>query len=93
VARKHRRRHVTPNYDIERLSYGGALKVIKSGREWFVREIPAHRALKEYRCPDCNRMIPPREAHVVVWSADDFLGDSAAVSERRHWHKYCWRIA
>ncbi|MDA3145995.1 ATP/GTP-binding protein [Leucobacter sp. UCMA 4100] len=93
MARKNRRRPVTPKHDVERLSYGGASKVVKRGREWFVREVPAHRAEKEYRCPDCGQVIARGQAHVVAWSAEHIFGDGAAVTERRHWHAHCWRIA
>lgn len=50
-----------------------------------VQEIPAHRAEKDYICPDCGNKIPEGEAHVVVFPHGD-------PDLRRHWHKYCWRI-
>jgi len=77
---------------VTRLAYGGARKELRRGREWFVREIPAHRAEKTYRCPECGTDVPPGQAHVVVWSAEHLFGDAAAVAERRHWHQHCWRL-
>ena len=38
-------------------------------------------------------MISPGTAHIVVWSADGVMGDSADLAARRHWHNHCWRIA
>ncbi|WP_228407315.1 hypothetical protein [Leucobacter muris] len=58
-----------------------------------MREIPAHRAEKSYRCPACANEVPPGQAHVVVWSAEHFFGDEAAVRDRRHYHSYCWQSA
>jgi hypothetical protein len=37
--------------------------------------------------------VPPGQAHVVVWSAEHFFGDEAAVRDRRHYHSYCWQSA
>lgn len=89
---KYQRAAAQPPRDVERLAYGGARKVMKRGHEWFVRDIPAHRAEKEYRCPDCALSIPVGQAHVVAWSAEHLFGDGAAVGERRHWHTHCWNI-
>ncbi|CAN5495568.1 hypothetical protein BH23ACT9_BH23ACT9_04540 [soil metagenome] len=50
-----------------------------------VQVIPAHRAEKDYICPDCGNQIPEGEGHVVVFP----MGDPDL---RRHWHTYCWRI-
>lgn len=93
MGRKHRRQPLPDLSNVERLSYGGAQKVWKQGREWFVRDIPAHRAEKIYRCPDCRQDVPVGQAHVVVWSAEHLFGDTAAATERRHWHTHCWRIS
>jgi hypothetical protein len=46
-----------------------------------------------YTCPGCNLEIPVGQAHVVVFSADNIMGDDAAIADRRHWHSHCWRIA
>jgi len=94
VPRKHRRgpAQAPRGGDVTRLANGGAQRVTRSGREWFVREIPAHRAEKAYRCPSCGNEIPPGQAHVVAWSAEHLFGDGAAVQERRHWHAHCWRL-
>ncbi|MFC6234651.1 ATP/GTP-binding protein [Leucobacter soli] len=76
-----------------RLAHGGARKESRRGVEWFVRDIPAGRAEKVYRCPGCERDVPPGEAHLVVWSAEHLFGDEAAVRDRRHWHTHCWRLS
>ncbi|WP_231988178.1 hypothetical protein [Nakamurella panacisegetis] len=47
-------------------------------------------AVKAYRCPGCQQLIPPGTPHLVVWPewvADDVGG----VSDRRHWHTACWQ--
>lgn len=88
---KYQRAAQTPQRDVTRLAYGGARKVTLGGREWFVREIPAHRAEKPYRCPACGTDVPIGQAHVVAWPADHLFGDDAAVRERRHFHAHCWR--
>ena len=50
-----------------------------------VQEVPAHKAEKDYVCPDCGNIIPEGEAHVVVFPEGD-------PDLRRHWHRYCWRF-
>lgn len=90
---KYQRAAQQPPLDVARLANGGAQKQIRRGREWFVREIAADRAEKVYRCPDCANDILPRQAHVVVWSAEHLFGDDAAVRERRHYHAHCWEMA
>lgn len=93
VRGKSRRRAPRPEpRDVTRLAYGGARVVTRRGEEWFVREIPAHRAEKSYRCPGCGADVPPGQAHLVVWSAQHLFGDEAALRERRHWHAHCWRM-
>ncbi|WP_427868623.1 ATP/GTP-binding protein [Leucobacter luti] len=92
MPRKHRRAAAATPNDVTRLAYGGARKVTRRGSEWFVRDIPAHRAEKAYRCPACGTDIPPGQAHIVAWSAENFFGDAAAVRDRRHYHAHCWRI-
>ena len=92
MPRKHRRAAAATPHDVTRLAHGGARKVTRRGSEWFVRDIPAHRAEKAYRCPSCGTDIPPGQAHIVAWSAENFFGDDAAVRDRRHYHSHCWRI-
>lgn len=89
---KYQRAAQEPPRDVTRLAYGGARKEQHRGAEWFVRDIPAHRAEKTYRCPSCGTDIPVGQAHVVAWSAEYFFGDAAAVQERRHYHAHCWRM-
>ncbi|PRI11932.1 ATP/GTP-binding protein [Leucobacter massiliensis] len=88
---KYQRAAAAPPGDVTRLAYGGARKELRRGSEWFVRDIPAHRAEKPYRCPDCGSEIPVGQAHVVAWRADHLFGDEAAVRDRRHHHLHCWR--
>jgi len=57
--------------------------------DWLVRAVPGAAALKPYRCPGCDQLIPPGTAHVVAWPADAPPGVGPA--ERRHWHRSCWR--
>ena len=92
MPRKHRRAASSAPSDVTRLAYGGARKEFRRGGEWFVRDIPAHRAEKAYRCPECGTDVPPGQAHVVAWSAENFFGDDAAVRDRRHYHAHCWRL-
>ncbi|SJN29627.1 Putative ATP/GTP-binding protein, doubtful CDS [Mycetocola reblochoni REB411] len=58
-----------------------------------MQPITAARALKAYRCPGCDRVIPIATAHLAVWRADGVLGDRSDLDARRHWHEHCWRIA
>ncbi|RGE21534.1 ATP/GTP-binding protein [Leucobacter sp. wl10] len=87
---KYQRAAAAPPSDVTRLAYGGARRETRRGVEWFVRDIPAHRAEKSYRCPACGTDVPAGQAHVVAWSADHLFGDEAAVRDRRHYHAYCW---
>ena len=89
---KYQRAAQDPPRDVTRLAYGGARRQRRGGREWFVRDIPAHRAEKTYRCPDCGTDVPPGQAHIVAWSAEHLFGDQAAASGRRHYHAHCWRL-
>lgn len=90
---KYQRAVKDPPRDVTRLAYGGARKQLRRGTEWFVRDIPSHRAEKSYRCPECGTDIPTGQAHVVAWSAEHLFGDRAAVESRRHFHSHCWRLA
>ena len=58
---------------------------------WHVRQVPAWRAVKNYTCPSCLRIIPQGQAHVVTWRSDWIMGDEDAGQLRRHWHSACWR--
>lgn len=89
---KYQRAAQHPPRDVTRLAYGGARKEFHRGSEWFVRDIPAHRAEKRYRCPECGTDIPEGQAHVVAWSAEHLFGDEAAVRDRRHYHAHCWGV-
>lgn len=54
--------------------------------DWYVRTITGAAAVKAYRCPGCQQLIPPGTAHVVAWRADRHDGEE----HRRHWHSPCW---
>lgn len=49
-----------------------------------VHLVPGHRAVKTYRCPECERDVPVGQGHVVAWP-------EGRAEERRHWHRACWR--
>jgi hypothetical protein len=53
--------------------------------DWLVRPVPGAAALKPYRCPGCDQVIPVGLAHLVCWP------DDGSVTERRHWHTPCWQ--
>lgn len=46
--------------------------------------VPAYRAGKRYRCPECAATIEVGVGHVVAWP-------EGRLDERRHWHRACWR--
>jgi hypothetical protein len=50
-----------------------------------VRVVPAHRAAKDYLCPECSGSIRTGVGHVVAWP-------EGRAEERRHWHRACWRV-
>ena len=54
------------------------------------QSMSAQAAVKEYRCPGCERVIPLGTPHVVVLPLVPSLGYARAVDERRHWHTSCW---
>lgn len=89
---KYQRAAAEPPRDITALAHGGARIETRRGAEWYVRNVPSARAVKEYRCPGCETAISAATAHLVVWSADHLFGDEAAVRDRRHWHAHCWRL-
>ncbi|MGY4720415.1 hypothetical protein [Naumannella cuiyingiana] len=51
---------------------------------WVVRRVSGAGALKEYRCPGCQRPIAAGTPHLVAWRSAD------GAAERRHWHHPCW---
>jgi hypothetical protein len=55
------------------------------GEYFVVRTVPGSNAVKAYRCPGCDQLIPVGVPHVVVWPEAD--GEAA---DRRHWHRACW---
>ena len=79
--------------DLDRIRGGMRRTEVRRGREYAVQQVRAERALKVYTCPGCNLQIPEGQAHVVVFRADNIMGDDAAIADRRHWHSHCWRIA
>lgn len=76
--------------DVARALSGGARRQSLPDGEWFVRPVAGSGADKRYRCPGCDQEVPPGVAHLVVWAADDLLGEASAVRDRRHWHRPCW---
>lgn len=75
--------------DLERALSGTARRERHRDGEWFVRPVVGAEG-RRYRCPGCDHEIAAGVAHVVVWAADDLLGDESAVRDRRHWHRPCW---
>ncbi len=78
--------------DIERLKTGFRRTETKRGYTYTVQPIGASKANKVYTCPGCNLTIEQGVEHLVAWKQDGIMGDARDVSERRHWHKHCWRI-
>lgn len=89
---KYQRAAAAPQRDVTRLAHGGARLESRRGDEWHVRDVPAHRAEKAYRCPSCGTEVPVGQAHVVAWQANGLFGTEAAVRDRRHYHSHCWRL-
>lgn len=54
--------------------------------EWLVRTVSATSAVKDYRCPGCDQVIPAGVPHLVAWPADGY----GSAEDRRHWHSPCW---
>lgn len=75
------------------LSGGAQRRMSRSGIDYIVRDVPADRATKEYRCPGCSQRIATDTAHVVVWPATPPTGHESGLEVRRHWHHHCWSIA
>jgi hypothetical protein len=59
--------------------------------EWVVRQLTGSSATKAYRCPGCDRLIPPATPHVVAWPVEGGTLSGGGAGERRHWHSGCWR--
>ncbi|HEU5111657.1 MAG TPA: hypothetical protein VFT95_24220 [Micromonosporaceae bacterium] len=86
--RRHSRRRDDPAaLDPDRVRRGVDAVQEWSDGEWRVRAIPGGAATKTYRCPGCDQEIRPGVPHLVAWPADG-RGD---LTDRRHWHKGCWR--
>jgi len=82
VPRQNRRRDDAP-----RPSAVGAWHRVDQwrGEDYAVRAVTGGSAVKAYRCPGCDQLIPAGVPHVVAWPNDDQGAD-----ERRHWHTPCW---
>lgn len=89
--KKQKRQDAEP-LDMERLTTGFRRSETKRGYTYMVQPIGASKAVKSYTCPGCNITIEPGVDHLVAWKQDGIMGDAHDVSERRHWHKHCWRI-
>ncbi|MHA7860675.1 hypothetical protein ACX1DX_04765 [Tessaracoccus sp. Y36] len=72
------------------LSGGSQRRVRKGGVSYIVRDVPAHRAEKEYRCPGCRQTVASGTAHVVAWPENGAYGIDTGIEARRHWHTHCW---
>ena len=72
------------------LSTGLPRAAAKADGRWIVQNVAADSAVKDYRCPGCNRTVRPGTPHVVVWPDQPGIGSASAVDERRHWHASCW---
>lgn len=79
-----------PSLSLDRALAGTTRRESHADGDWFVRPVPGPAASKTYRCPGCDHEIAPGVPHLVVWSADDVLGDASAMGGRRHWHRPCW---
>jgi hypothetical protein len=82
VPRQNRRRN-----DVPRASGFGALQRVEQwrGEDFTVRTVTGATAVKAYRCPGCDHLVPIGVPHVVVWPTDDL-----DAGDRRHWHTACW---
>jgi hypothetical protein len=54
-----------------------------AGEDAETRYVQPYEATKTYRCPGCNRDIPPGTGHIVAVPPSD-------PELRRHWHRGCW---
>jgi hypothetical protein len=81
VPRQNRRRDNAP-----RPSPAAAHRVEQwHGEDFAVRSVTGAAAIKPYRCPGCDQLIPAAVPHVVAWPNAHQDAD-----ERRHWHTACW---
>jgi len=79
--------------DIDRLRTGLRRSETKRGESYTVQPISERNAQKVYTCPGCNFSIAAGVSHLVAWRNDGVMGESQAVSDRRHWHNHCWKIS
>lgn len=79
--------------NMDRLRTGYRTTENKRGYTYTVQPISAERAVKNYVCPGCNLSVDQGVAHLVAWRMDGIMGEHNDVSERRHWHNHCWKIA
>ncbi|UFU07669.1 hypothetical protein [Ruania halotolerans] len=90
-SRKRRYAEPHPELDVEAVLRGRPrVESGPGGGQWNVREV-AGSPDKTYRCPGCEQEIPPGVGHVVAWGEEHIFGADAALAERRHWHRSCWR--
>ncbi|MBT4909070.1 MAG: hypothetical protein HOL65_04765 [Microbacteriaceae bacterium] len=78
--------------DMDRLTTGFRRTESKRGYAYTVQPISEKNAQKTYTCPGCHLSVDVGVAHLVAWRNDGIMGEERDVSERRHWHKHCWRI-
>ncbi|WP_136518894.1 hypothetical protein [Cellulomonas telluris] len=71
--------------DVERASGGRRAESGPDG-EWVVQSVRG--SDREYRCPGCDQVVPPRTPHVVAWRTDTWRD---GLEDRRHWHAACWQ--
>lgn len=91
--RRHRDKNQQPEeLDLDRIRQGSRRVETKRGRQYVVQPISEKNAQKEYRCPGCDLIVPPGQAHVVAWEEHSLMGAHRGVEDRRHWHNHCWRI-
>lgn len=79
--------------NVSRLTAGFRRTEVKGGRTYTVQSISGESAKKDYTCPGCSIIIEAGTPHVVAWREDGLFGEDADLSERRHWHTHCWKIA
>ncbi|WP_375426695.1 hypothetical protein [uncultured Friedmanniella sp.] len=73
------------------LGSGHASATTKRDGRWVVRSVPGASAVKSYRCPGCDQVVPAGTPHVVVWPAEPSWSSASGLAERRHWHTACWQ--
>ncbi|MBX3094482.1 MAG: hypothetical protein KF680_08110 [Cryobacterium sp.] len=79
--------------DLSKALFGYKRQESKRDGLWNVQPVSATGALKSYVCPGCGLDVAPGTAHVVAWRADGLMGETDDLSQRRHWHSHCWKIA